>query len=77
VRIAESKRRYRRQRRDLQKTARRLAAGHLKKIDLKSGYFLMPCPVPCVHCGAEFQPQRSSARYCGARCRVAAHRAKR
>src|SRR5262245_32696017 len=30
----------------------------------------------CQHCGQSFTPERSTARYCGARCRVAAHRAK-
>jgi hypothetical protein len=29
----------------------------------------------CARCGATFTPARSDARYCSARCRVAAHRA--
>jgi hypothetical protein len=32
-------------------------------------------PRPCAHCGERFTPERSTGRYCGARCRVAAHRA--
>jgi hypothetical protein len=28
----------------------------------------------CVHCGTEFTPLRSTARFCSAACRVAAHR---
>lgn len=33
-------------------------------------------PVPtCRHCGCEFQPKRSDAKFCSARCRVAANRA--
>lgn len=28
----------------------------------------------CDHCGLEFTPQRSSARFCSTRCRMAAHR---
>ena len=30
----------------------------------------------CAKCGQEFQPERATAIYCSARCRVAAHRAK-
>ena len=33
--------------------------------------------LPCDHCGATFTPERSTARYCSTRCRVAAHRAAR
>ncbi len=29
----------------------------------------------CDHCGTEFEPARSDARFCSGRCRVAAHRA--
>jgi hypothetical protein len=32
-------------------------------------------PVKCAECGERFTPQRSTARYCSPRCRVAAHRA--
>jgi hypothetical protein len=32
-------------------------------------------PTACAHCGEQFTPKRSDARYCSARCRVAAHRA--
>lgn len=31
----------------------------------------------CAHCGEAFKPQRSTARFCSTRCRVAAHRAQR
>jgi hypothetical protein len=31
-------------------------------------------PRPCGHCGQVFQPERTTARYCSTRCRVAAHR---
>jgi hypothetical protein len=31
----------------------------------------------CSHCGEVFSPKRSTARFCSARCRVAAHRADR
>jgi hypothetical protein len=31
---------------------------------------------PCAHCGQEFTPSRSDARFCSGRCRVAAHRAR-
>jgi Helix-turn-helix domain len=30
--------------------------------------------VTCAHCGNVFKPLRQSARFCGSRCRVAAHR---
>jgi hypothetical protein len=32
-------------------------------------------PLPCLHCGECFQPQRSTAKFCSATCRAAAHRA--
>ena len=31
--------------------------------------------IKCVQCSERFTPQRSTARFCSARCRVAAHRA--
>ena len=31
-------------------------------------------PIRCEACGERFAPQRSTARFCSARCRVAAHR---
>jgi len=34
-----------------------------------------PKPVACAHCGEEFTPKRSTATFCSAKCRVAAHRA--
>ena len=35
-----------------------------------------PLQVNCAHCGETFTPQRSTATFCTAKCRVAAHRAK-
>jgi hypothetical protein len=32
--------------------------------------------IPCSHCGNKFLPARSTAKFCSARCRVAANRAK-
>jgi hypothetical protein len=32
--------------------------------------------VTCAGCGFQFRPERSTARFCSARCRVAAHRAR-
>ena len=32
-------------------------------------------PIKCAECGERFTPKRSTARFCSARCRVAAHRA--
>jgi hypothetical protein len=34
-----------------------------------------PAETLCLHCGAAFHRQRTTARFCSARCRVAAHRA--
>jgi hypothetical protein len=33
-------------------------------------------PIHCDHCGEDFQPVRSTARFCSVNCRVAANRAK-
>jgi hypothetical protein len=33
-------------------------------------------PIACATCGSSFTPQRSTACFCSAKCRVAAHRAK-
>jgi hypothetical protein len=30
--------------------------------------------IPCVRCGASFEPRRSTARFCSTACRMAAHR---
>lgn len=37
----------------------------------------MKTPTECAYCGAVFEARRSDAKYCGVRCRVAAHRARR
>lgn len=34
-----------------------------------------PDRIACGHCGAMFQPARSTARFCSGKCRAAAHRA--
>jgi len=31
-------------------------------------------PIACAHCGSLIVPVRSDTKYCGVRCRVAAHR---
>jgi hypothetical protein len=38
----------------------------------KVGQFRLEVPVKfrCQHCGQEFTPQRRTARFCGAKCRV-------
>jgi hypothetical protein len=33
-----------------------------------------PQPKTCDHCGTEFTPTRTDARFCSGRCRIAAHR---
>jgi hypothetical protein len=37
----------------------------------------VPLRVACAHCGVEFQPERTTARFCSPRCRVAFNRAKK
>src|SRR5262249_34056725 len=71
-RIAEAKRLYKWKRRQREKFNRRKQAG---MIPLTISF--SRCEAPCAHCGEVFTPQRSTARYCGARCRVAANRAKK
>jgi hypothetical protein len=39
--------------------------------------FIIPLEVSCRQCGKRFAPQRTSAQYCSARCRVAAWRERR
>jgi hypothetical protein len=36
--------------------------------------FLKRKPVRCAHCKEKFVPQRTTGRFCSAKCRVAAHR---
>jgi hypothetical protein len=71
-RAAEANRAYQRKRRRRETLQRKEAAGHLQG----KGFFRFAVMVPCAHCGEKFKPQRTTARYCSARCRVAAHRAK-
>ena len=33
-------------------------------------------PIPCQQCGESFQPKRTTAKYCSAKCRAASHRAR-
>jgi hypothetical protein len=64
-RQAEANRRAQQWRRYWEKQRRHEAAG------------LVQGALACAHCGKEFHPRRSSGRYCGVRCRVAAHRARK
>ena len=51
------------------------AAGHRCSECRAAKPVAQPRPaVACRHCGVEFTPTRSDARYCSGRCRVAAHR---
>jgi hypothetical protein len=63
----------------IEKTAKRLSRVSLA--DVLQAALVLPEPtvrlMPCHHCGTDFPPQRSTATYCGATCRQAAHRAKR
>jgi hypothetical protein len=72
ARIAEARRRYQRKCRQRETALRKEAAGHI----LGTGDFRIVRKVRCAHCGKPFKPQRTTARYCGTRCRVAAHRSK-
>jgi hypothetical protein len=73
LRQAQANRANQRKRRQWEKRKRHLAAGLLQK----NAYFVMAAEIRCAHCGEPFRPQRSSARYCSVRCRVAAHRNKK
>ena len=59
-----------------QRLARNLKAGLV--VRREQGIFLLTEAVKgrCEHCGQEFERQRTTARFCSARCRMAAHRAK-
>ena len=41
---------------------------------MRNGLIKTPLFLECQHCGQRFQPKRSNARFCSARCRVASHR---
>jgi hypothetical protein len=69
---AKANRANQRRRRRRETNRRQRQAGHLKS----AGFFSMLVHVPCAHCGEPFKPERTTARYCSTRCRVAAHRAK-
>jgi hypothetical protein len=64
---------YQRRHRQRQKLRRRIEAGHV----VATGRLTLGVRRHCDRCGVLFSPERSTARYCGARCRVAAHRAKK
>jgi hypothetical protein len=70
----------RERRRRGQQERRRLRAGLLEWKVFGAGEFKCRMVVPvkraCEHCGAEFKPQRTTARFCSTKCRVYASRAK-
>jgi hypothetical protein len=68
----------RERRRSTQRQRRLLRAGLLEWKVMAGGEFKMAVPVKraCEHCGAEFEPQRTTARFCSTKCRVYAARAK-
>jgi hypothetical protein len=70
--------RQRERRREAQRRRRRLPAGLIETKLLAGGKFRMDFPVKrkCEHCGTEFKPKRTTARFCCAKCRVYASRAK-
>ena len=70
-RAKEANRRAQQKRRRRDTRQRQEAAGLIKN----PGFFSI-LQADCAHCGQPFKPERSTARYCGARCRVAAHRAR-
>jgi hypothetical protein len=70
TRQAEANRVYQRKRRQREKAERRLAAGLLKA----AGAFTIEVGAACAHCGTAFQPRRTTAQFCSAKCRVAHHR---
>jgi hypothetical protein len=72
-RRAEANREAQRRRRQRETRQRRLAAGVWKRTE----HFLVGAAVACANCGETFPPERTTARYCSTRCRVAAHRAKK
>ncbi len=59
-----------------QRRRRALKAGLL--VTKTEGHFKIDAPLkrPCEHCGREFQPRRTTARFCSTKCRVYAARAK-
>jgi hypothetical protein len=70
--------RHARERRvDAQRTRRLLAAGLVERQACGVISLLAPVKGVCAQCGAEFERRRTTARYCSAKCRVAAHRAAR
>jgi hypothetical protein len=68
--------RRRERQRHQQKERRALAAGLVTA--QRQGIFrlLLPVKRTCAQCGAEFQPQRTTAKFCSPKCRVYWHREK-
>jgi hypothetical protein len=66
---------YTRERRCYQQwQRRRLASGLLVRKDTDVLRLVGTAPRTCGHCGGEFLPEHTTARYCSAKCRMAAHR---
>jgi hypothetical protein len=66
----------REQRRARQRERRAIAAGLVQKKDTGFFWFWAPVKFSCQQCGAEFKPQRTTARFCSTKCRVYWNRAK-
>ena len=59
--------------REIKRASNRKSA---KTYRINNGMVKTPLFVDCAHCGERFAPKRSTATFCTAKCRVAAHRAK-
>jgi hypothetical protein len=66
----------REQRRAAQKRRRALRSGRLEIITTESFRVARPKMFKCDHCGGDFLPQRTTAKFCSARCRLRAFRTK-
>jgi len=64
--------------RDMKKQRERRAvkAGLLVTVPHKAFRLLQSAARTCGHCGGEFKPKRTTARYCSTKCRVYAARAR-
>jgi hypothetical protein len=60
-----------------QRDRRAVAAGLVEYQNTDFFRLMVPVRAPCRHCGTPFLRQRTTARYCSTRCRVAAHRGRR
>jgi hypothetical protein len=61
-------------RRQRQQERRRVRAGLLTEKGWRKFRTVHPVKFTCAQCGEEFLPQRSTAKFCSARCRVYWHR---